>query len=49
MKKMWKLPLLSAQSPPKHLVNLSQWLLTILNFSGVGGILDILWENSEGK
>lgn len=42
MKKIWKLPVLSAQSLPKHIVNLGQWLLNILNFSTVEGILDIL-------
>ena len=38
MRKIWKLSLLSAQSPPKLLVNLGQWLLlNTLNFVAVRG------------
>lgn len=38
MKEIWKLPLSSAWSPPKLLVNLGQWLLlNTLNFVAVRG------------
>lgn len=49
-KKIWKLLLLSAQSPPKRVVTLGQWLLlNILDFVAIGGMLGLWWVHSEGK